>query len=93
MTETTDEIPIDLLTLDDEVQGRAEIDQELVDEYAWKMENGTIFPPLEVYLDAETNESFTIQDETFYVADGFHRVLAAQKVGRTIFRCKLYRDT
>ncbi len=60
------------LQLDDDVQIRIQIDQKLVLEYAEKMSNGDRFPPIEVF-----------QDDTgvIFVADGFHRAMAAKEAG------------
>ena len=45
-------------------------DESTVDQYAEAMLEGAVFPPIIVYSDGEN----------YYLADGFHRVLAAEKL-------------
>lgn len=59
-------LALDVLVLDDDVQVRLRIDHETVLSYAQAMLNDTKFPPIIVFDDGGR----------FYVADGFHRVLA-----------------
>lgn len=54
-------------------QTRAILDDLTVADYAAAMEEGDAFPPVTVYVDGETH----------WLADGFHRVAAARKVGFT----------
>ena len=46
-------------------------DESTVDQYAEAMLEGAVFPPIIVYSDGEN----------YFLADGFHRVLAAEKLG------------
>ena len=72
-TETAELVPLALIRLDPGTQVRARIDEEVVGEYAQAMGKGAPFP--EVTLVKETPYHFAI-------ADGWHRVLAAKKLGR-----------
>ncbi len=63
---------LDKLTLDKTVQLRASLNHIAVADYAEAMEAGDEFPPIVVY--------FRFGGPA-YVADGFHRVAAAQKIG------------
>jgi uncharacterized ParB-like nuclease family protein len=53
-------------------QPRAEMNQATVDDYCSAMAQGTEFPPITLY---------TEDDQTFYVADGWHRIHATQRGG------------
>ena len=66
-------IPVSQLVLDLHCQMRNEISWIAVQEYADAMEDGDEFPPVVV---------FWHQGGKYYVADGFHRVHAAKKLGR-----------
>ena len=55
------------------IQGRAQIDQEKVAEYAQRMQAGDDFPPVVVFR----------VDGEFLLVDGFHRYHAAERAGRT----------
>ena len=63
----TELLPIEKIRADRRAQPRVEVDQFLVDEYADAMLRGERFPPVVVFFD----------DDVFWLADGFHRHLAA----------------
>jgi hypothetical protein len=65
-------ILLDKIVADPQAQPRAELDQELVAEYAEAMEGGAKFPPVVVFQDG---------DATNWLADGFHRLEAARASG------------
>lgn len=69
-TQATDEVMLALnaIRLDGGTQPRAEINWDLVVEYATEMRQGTVFPPVDV---------FKSKDGTCWLADGFHRYHAA----------------
>jgi hypothetical protein len=56
---------------DDDLQPRAKINDEVVDEYVSAMQRGESFPPIVVFRDGEKN----------WLADGYHRYYAAKKAG------------
>lgn len=57
--------------LDQEIQPRQQINQEVVDEYAEAMRQGSMFPPVIVFYDGSN----------YWLADGFHRVRARKANG------------
>ena len=58
----------------DGLQLREALSEDVVAEYAEAMRNGAKFPPVTVFCDPKTQD--------YYLADGFHRVEAAQRAGR-----------
>lgn len=60
-------LALDAIRLDGGTQPRAEINWDLVVEYATEMRQGTVFPPVDVFFDGEN----------YWLADGFHRYHAA----------------
>ena len=73
-------IPLRLLRLDPDVQPRVGTDEAVVAEYAELMRGGATFPAVTVFHDGAT----------YYVADGFHRVLAAQATGAESVACDVF---
>lgn len=63
---------IDEIRRDGGTQPRAQLDGVTVSEYADAMERGNTFPPVKVMHDGDN----------YWLYDGFHRVQAAQKIGR-----------
>ena len=55
-----------------ETQVRERICQATVDEYAQAIEEGAIFPPIELVEDGIL----------YFIADGYHRYEAAKKIGK-----------
>ena len=64
-------IPIDKISTEG-TQTRAELNNIVINEYAEAYEQGIELPPIDVYFD----------EETYWLADGFHRLRAAQQIGR-----------
>ena len=65
----------DILRLE-ELQIRFQIDKNLVNEYAGLMQEGATFPPVDVFDCPEYPNKYVL-------ADGFHRVEAAEQAGFT----------
>lgn len=66
-------IKISDIRTDGGTQSRAAINEETVSDYAEIMQHPeTVFPPITVYFDGKS----------YWLADGFHRVAAWQRVGR-----------
>lgn len=61
---------INLLVLDERLQSRVEISEEMVADFAHDMEQGDQFPPVTVHFDG-------VQ---YYLSDGFHRYHAARRI-------------
>ncbi len=78
-------LAIDLLRTDGETQCRVEVCGETVDNYAELLETRPRwpFPELDIFYDGSD----------YWVADGFHRLLASHRVGRSSVPCLLHRGT
>lgn len=76
-------ILIESLRLDGDTQSRAAINQETVAEYAEAIEAGVALPPVIVYQDGLHR----------WLADGFHRVLAHQRIGCKTVDCVIRTGT
>lgn len=72
-------VQLALVRTDCGTQSRAAINQEIVDEYAERMVEGDKFPPADVFFDGND----------YYLADGFHRILAAHRNGLRDFECRV----
>jgi hypothetical protein len=72
-----------VLRINGGTQPREGIDQELVHEYAQSYRDKVPMPPITVFCDGTT----------FWVADGFHRHLAAREVGLMQFECIIHDGT
>lgn len=79
----TQELEIELITMDQAMQQRGGINDDTVAQYAEAMQAGDIFPPIEIVQDAEY----------FWVTDGFHRVKAAKKAGLKMFSANIRQGT
>lgn len=72
-------LPIANIKIDGGTQSRIFINDFVVDEYAEAMQSGDNFPPVTVFHDGEC----------YWLADGFHRVKACQKVGIDVIECDI----
>jgi transposase len=66
------EIAIDAIRRDGGTQMRASIDQDVVNDFAERMDDGDRFPPIVVFSDGGA----------FWLADGFHRMAARERLAR-----------
>jgi hypothetical protein len=82
---TTKTLSIDLLRIDADTQARVAISGETVDEYAEVIEGEKKWPlgAIDVFYDGTD----------YFVADGFHRTLAAIRVKRASIPCKIHKGT
>lgn len=71
---TTSELDVTTIRTDGGTQARAEISAPTVEEYAQAMQEGAQFPAVVVYYDGAD----------YWLADGFHRVEAARRLGRAV---------
>lgn len=68
----TQEISLEQIDIYGGTQARAQTNEDAIDGYGEEMNRGTIFPPIALYFDGTT----------YWLADGFHRYLAAKRIGR-----------
>lgn len=66
------ELSLDAINIQGGTQARVRTNDDAIESYAEEMNQGAIFPPIVVYFDGTTH----------WLADGFHRYLAAMRVGR-----------
>tara|TARA_R110000868_G_scaffold12616_3_gene59923 strand:+ start:1468 stop:2247 length:780 start_codon:yes stop_codon:yes gene_type:complete len=71
------------IIIDKGTQSRAQISEETVTDYAEAMSAGDTFPPITVYHDGVD----------YYLADGFHRLHAAQRLGRASIQAEVKTGT
>ena len=76
-------LPIEEITIDAGTQARAVIDEAIVDEYADQLTEGATFPPVTVFQDGSTT----------YLADGFHRLEAHRRAGRSEIEAEVQSGT
>lgn len=69
--------------LDLSLQTRAGTDAETIDNYAEAMADGAQFPEVTVFTDGKR----------YWLADGFHRVMAAKQNGRTVIMADVRKGT
>lgn len=79
----TKTVPVNKLRLDGDTQPRAEIDDQLVSEFADAFKAGAKFPPIVVFFDGVDH----------WLADGFHRRHAARKADVARLRCEVHQGT
>jgi hypothetical protein len=65
-------LPVEQIEKDATIQPRLQTYPHVVDEYAAAMRKGAVFPPVVVFFDGTTN----------WLAEGFHRLEAVEKIGR-----------
>lgn len=66
-------INIQSIIIDKGTQSRSQISEDTVSEYAEAMRDGSQFPPVTVFFDGVD----------YYLADGFHRLLAVKRLAKT----------
>lgn len=72
-------IPTNKIIIDSRTQPRAIIDEYVVNEYRLDMNGGDDFPPLMVFG----------ENGSYYLADGWHRLLAAKQLNRESISCAI----
>jgi hypothetical protein len=70
-TPQTQKITLDQIDIHGGTQTRVKTNEEAIESYAEEMNNGTVFPPITLFFDGAT----------YWLADGFHRYLAAKRIG------------
>lgn len=76
-------LPMDVIRIDGGTQSRTQIHQYLVDEYAEKMADGSIFPPGVAFFDGKE----------YWLANGFHRYHALRKNNKHSMVCSIVNGT
>lgn len=76
-------IPVDAIRLDGNTQSRVRVDPEVVADYAEKIRSGTKFPAVDVYHDGSD----------YWLADGFHRTLAAISANKKSTKVNVHSGT
>jgi len=77
------QIQLSEIRTDGGTQPRAQLDGVTVSEYAEAMERGTDFPPVKLMHDGDN----------YWLYDGFHRVKAAQQIGRKQIEAEVQQGT
>jgi hypothetical protein len=67
----TQKILLEQIDIHGGTQTRVRTNEEAIESYAEEMNSGTVFPPITLYFDGAT----------YWLADGFHRYLAAKRIG------------
>ncbi|MEM8864080.1 MAG: ParB/RepB/Spo0J family partition protein [Planctomycetota bacterium] len=80
---TTKTLPISKIECDPHLQSRVANDDDAVADYAAAIEAGEDLPPVDVMHDGET----------YWLADGFHRVMGSEQAGRTKIKAVVYQGT
>lgn len=70
-TPQTQKIALDQIDIHGGTQTRVKTNEEAIESYAEEMNGGTVFPPITLFFDGAT----------YWLADGFHRYLAAKRIG------------
>ena len=77
------QVPIASIRMDGGTQPRANIDGGAVADYMNAMADGADFPPVVVFYDGTS----------YWLADGFHRIRAAEQAGRDEIACEVHQGT
>jgi ParB-like chromosome segregation protein Spo0J len=77
-------LPLTAIRLDGGTQARIRIDEKVFEEYALKMKEGSVFPPIVVFKDPEGE---------IWLGDGFHRYHAHKLNGETDIECDVKAGT
>lgn len=76
-------LPIASIRVDGGTQPRAVLDFDAIEDYAEAMSGGVKFPPVAVFYDGDS----------YWLADGFHRVKAAYAAGFDSVLCEVHQGT
>lgn len=76
----TQDLPLESINIYGGTQTRLKTTDEAIESYADEMSQGAVFPPIAVYFDGST----------YWLADGFHRYLAAKRIERTAIAAEVF---
>jgi hypothetical protein len=76
----TKEISLETINIHGGTQSRLKTTDDAVESYADEMTQGAVFPPIAVYFDGATH----------WLADGFHRFLAAKRIERSTILAEVH---
>ncbi len=76
----TQELSLDLINVYGGTQTRVKTNDDAIESYADEMSQGAVFPPIVVYYDGTT----------YWLADGFHRYLAAKRIERPAITAEVH---
>lgn len=76
----TRKIALDQIDIHGGTQTRVKTNEEAIESYAEEMGRGTLFPPIVLFYDGST----------YWLADGFHRYLAAKRVGEPAISAEIH---
>ena len=85
-TETVEDIklmPIESISIYGGTQARASTNDDAIDSYVESIQGGQSFPPVEIYFDGTK----------YWLADGFHRLLAYKRAGKTEVHSKIFKGS
>ena len=74
------ELSLTQINLNGGTQPRVKMNNNVIEEYAESISEGTVFPPITVFKD---------KHNIYWLADGFHRFYAYRKIGRKKIRVKV----
>lgn len=77
------DLPVASIRTDGETQSRSELSTDAIEYYLELMLEGVEFPPVRAYFDGEH----------YWLTDGFHRVIAAQRAHRETIRAEIVRGS
>lgn len=78
-----EELDISLIRTDGGTQPRAGVNEDVLEEYTKAMTLGVLFPPITVFYDGES----------YWLADGYHRLEAAKKTGASVIAVDFQQGT
>lgn len=76
----TRKISLDQIDIHGGTQTRVKTNEEAIESYAEEMGSGTLFPPIVLFFDGST----------YWLADGFHRYLAAKRIGEPTISAEIH---
>ena len=74
------ELPLDSINIYGGTQARVQTTDDAIESYADEMTHGAVFPPIVVYFDGTAH----------WLADGFHRYLAAKRIQRPAIQAEVF---